>query len=63
MIDVPAVGTLGGLAIIWNNNLLELYQISTTNQKIHAMIKVNSIEIPSYSCIYASTYRNKSKIL
>ncbi|KAF3627037.1 hypothetical protein FXO37_30068 [Capsicum annuum] len=64
MIEVPAAGNSGGLAILWNDALLELDQISTIDQEIHAMIKVNSKDYPwLLSCVYASTYRNKRRIL
>ncbi|KAM3266562.1 hypothetical protein P3L10_003556 [Capsicum annuum] len=39
MIDVPAIGKSGGLAILWDDALLELDQICTTDQEIHVMIK------------------------
>ncbi|KAM3379360.1 hypothetical protein P3S68_011774 [Capsicum galapagoense] len=39
MIDVPAIGNSGGLAILWDDALLELDQICTTDQEIHVMIK------------------------
>ncbi|KAM3238895.1 hypothetical protein P3L10_013928 [Capsicum annuum] len=42
MIEVPAAGNSGGLAILWNDALLELDQISTIDQEIHAMIKGSS---------------------
>ncbi|PHT46466.1 Structural maintenance of chromosomes protein 3 [Capsicum baccatum] len=53
-----------GLAILWDDTLLELDKISTTDQEIHAMIKVSSKDSSwFFCCIYASTYRNKRKIL
>ncbi|KAH0685469.1 hypothetical protein KY290_016739 [Solanum tuberosum] len=39
MIEVPAVGNLGGLVVLWGDNVLELDEIATTEQEIHAMIK------------------------
>ncbi|KAK4728133.1 hypothetical protein R3W88_021121 [Solanum pinnatisectum] len=52
MIEVRAVGNSGGLVVLWDDNMLELDEIATTEQEIHL-----------FSCIYASTYRNKRKIL
>ncbi|PHU14416.1 Structural maintenance of chromosomes protein 3 [Capsicum chinense] len=64
MIDVPSVGSSRGLAILWDDTLLELDKTSTTDQEIHAMIKVSSKDSSwFFCCIYASTYRNKRKIL
>lgn len=64
MIDIPAIGNSGGLAILWDDNFLELDQISTTDQEIHAMITVTSKNTSWwFSCVYTITYRCKRKIL
>lgn len=39
MIEVSVVGNSGGSVVLWDDSLLELYNISTTHQEIHAMIK------------------------
>ncbi|KAK4731156.1 hypothetical protein R3W88_024144 [Solanum pinnatisectum] len=64
MIQVPAVGNSGGLVILWDNSLIEVDDIATTGQEIHAMVKVCATnEYWLFSCIYASTYLNSRKIL
>lgn len=64
MIDVPAIGNSRGLAILWDDALLELDQISTTDQEIQTMIKVISKKSSwLLSCIYVSTYHWNRKIL
>lgn len=40
MIEVASVGNSSGLVILWDDSILELDDIMTTDQEIHAMIKV-----------------------
>ncbi|KAF3622587.1 hypothetical protein FXO38_31183 [Capsicum annuum] len=40
IIEVPAVGNAGGLAVLWDDSLLELDDIATTDQEIHTLVKV-----------------------
>ncbi|KAK4718343.1 hypothetical protein R3W88_016681 [Solanum pinnatisectum] len=42
MTKVPTMGNSGGLVVLWDDNLLELDEIATTGQEIHAMIKVST---------------------
>ncbi|KAH0632709.1 hypothetical protein KY284_035504 [Solanum tuberosum] len=42
MIQVPANGNSGGLVMLWDNKIVELDNIATTGQEIHAMVKVRS---------------------
>lgn len=65
MIEVPSIGNSGGvLVILRDDNLLELDDITTTNQEIHVMIKVCRTNISwLFSCIYASNFRNQRNIL
>ncbi|PHT67436.1 hypothetical protein T459_26923 [Capsicum annuum] len=41
IIEVPAVGNAGGLAVLWDDSLLELDDIATTDQEIHTLVKCN----------------------
>ncbi|KAH0652418.1 hypothetical protein KY290_030851 [Solanum tuberosum] len=41
MIQVPSIGSSGGLAILWDDTVFELEEISTSGQEIHAMVKDN----------------------
>lgn len=64
MIEVPAIGNSGGIVVLWDDNFLELDEITTTSQEVHAMIKVHSFtSIWLFSCIYASSSRCNKKIL
>ncbi|KAF3623119.1 putative F-box/FBD/LRR-repeat protein-like [Capsicum annuum] len=40
IIEVPAVGNAGGLAVLWDDSLLELDDIATTDQEIHTLVKI-----------------------
>lgn len=64
IIEVPAVGNAGGLAVLWDDSLLELDDIATTDQEIHTLVKVrHKHDSWLFSCIYASTYRYKRRLL
>ncbi|KAK4719067.1 hypothetical protein R3W88_017405 [Solanum pinnatisectum] len=64
MIQVPVNGNFGCLAALWDDSILELDEIATTRQEIHAMVKVLTTNNSwLFSCIYASTYRESHKIL
>ncbi|KAF3664112.1 hypothetical protein FXO37_11637 [Capsicum annuum] len=39
VIEVPAVGNAGGLSVLWDDSVLELDEVATTDQEIHAIIK------------------------
>ncbi|KAF3665325.1 hypothetical protein FXO38_09654 [Capsicum annuum] len=39
VIEVPAVGNAGGLSVLWDDSVLELDEVTTTDQEIHAIIK------------------------
>ncbi|KAH0636607.1 hypothetical protein KY290_037026 [Solanum tuberosum] len=45
MIKVPAICNFDGLVVLWDDNILELDEIATTGQEIHAMIKHNQSQI------------------
>ncbi|XP_047252150.1 uncharacterized protein LOC107841639 [Capsicum annuum] len=40
IIEDPTFGNAGGLAVMWDDSILELDEIATTNQEIHAIVKV-----------------------
>lgn len=64
MIEIPKIGNSGGLVVLWDNNMLELDEIATTKQEIHAMIKVSvSNDQCLVSSIYASNFRSTHTIL
>ena len=42
LIQVPAIGNSGGLAVLWDDAILELDDIAATCQEIHAIVKVRS---------------------
>lgn len=55
MIDVPVVGQAGGLAILWNHQMVTVNNFTRSGQEIHAMIEVKSKKlIWLFSAIYAS---------
>ncbi|KAH0705503.1 hypothetical protein KY290_010195 [Solanum tuberosum] len=39
MIEVSAIGNSRGIVVLWDDNFLELDEITTTSQEVHAMIK------------------------
>ncbi|KAH0651476.1 hypothetical protein KY285_032168 [Solanum tuberosum] len=39
MIQVSAVGNSGGLGMLWDDDVLEIDDVATTGQEIHAMVK------------------------
>lgn len=58
VIEVPVVGNTGGLAVLRDDSVLELGDIATTDQEIHVVVKVRSLNDTWFlSCIYAITYR------
>lgn len=58
------MGNVGGLPVLWDDSLLELDEIMTTDQEIHVIVKVRHYNGPwLFSCIYASIYRYKRRIL
>lgn len=42
MIQVPTVANSGGLAMLWDDDIVELDDVATTVQEIHAMVKVRA---------------------
>lgn len=64
MLEVASIRNLGGIVILWDENILEVDDISITNQKILAMIKVHlTHDSWLFSSIHASNFRNDRKIL
>lgn len=64
IIGVPTVGNAGGLAVMWDDSILELDEIATTDQEIHVIIKVRHNDVTwIFSCIYASIYIHKRRNL
>lgn len=64
IIKIFAVGNSAGLVVLWDDNILELDYISTTNQEIHALIKVRLTQDSwLFSCIYDSNLRTYRQVL
>lgn len=64
MVQVPTMGNFGGIVFLWDDTQLEVDEILTANQEIHAMIKVCNSTTPwMFSCIYTSVYRGKRRLL
>lgn len=64
MIQVPTNRNAGGLAVLWDDNILELDEVAITGQEILAMVEVRMTnDTWLMSCIYASTIRDSQKIL
>lgn len=64
MIEVASVGNSGGLIILWDDSVLDPEDVATTNQEIHAVIKVRQTQVSwLFSCIYASNHRLDRHIL
>lgn len=58
MIEITAIGNSGRIVILWDDTLLDLEEITTTNQEIDAMIKVCFNHTTwLFSCIYASNLK------
>jgi len=45
MIEVLVVGNSSGIVVLWDDNFLELDEIATIAQQVHAMIKVHYLVI------------------
>ncbi|KAH0765497.1 hypothetical protein KY285_001368 [Solanum tuberosum] len=65
MIQVPSIGSSGGLAILWDNTVFELEEISTSGQEIHAMVKRNKtgrpyVTLPVYSMLGSPIEKNRA---
>lgn len=52
IIEVPTVGNAGGLAVMWDDTLLDLDEIATMDQEIYAMIKIRKKMTPSYLVVF-----------
>lgn len=64
MIQVLANSNSGGLVRLWDDEILELDDITTKGQEIYVMVKVRSTNHSwLFSSIYAGTYRNSHNIL
>lgn len=64
VIEVPILGNAGGLVVLRDDSLLDLSDVAITDQDIHAMVNVRSLnDTWLFSSIYSSTYRWKRKIL
>lgn len=64
IIEVTVIENAGGLTVMWDDSLLKLDEIATTDQKIHAIVKVRQKnDMWLFSCIYANTFICKRKIL
>lgn len=64
VIEVPRVGNGEGLVVLSDDSLLEFSDVATTNQEIHAIMKVRSLNNTwLFSCIYTSTYKWKRRVL
>lgn len=64
MIEVPVEGQSGGMAVMWNTNLVHVNNFVKRNNEIHALLEV----IPSqqtwlFTFIYASTKVSKRNIM
>ena len=54
-IHADTVGYAGGLWLLWNSNLVTVSQMASTEQEIHAVVKVLSSNLSwLISAIYAS---------
>lgn len=54
-VHIDTIGCTGGLWLLWNSVAVEVEAITTTEQEIHAMIKVNSSNLTwLLSTVYAS---------
>ncbi|KAF3670930.1 putative acyl carrier protein 1, chloroplastic-like [Capsicum annuum] len=68
VVEVPTVGNAGGLTVLWDDPILELLDVATTDQEIHAIMKVSvlllRLTLPSKqklqhcSWAYGSTIEN-----
>lgn len=64
MIQIPTNENVGVLAVLWDDNILELDEVAITGQEIHVMVKVRMTnDTWLMNCIYASTIRDSRKIL
>ncbi|KAF3648094.1 hypothetical protein FXO38_18341 [Capsicum annuum] len=60
VIGVPAVGNVGGLPVLWDDSLLELDEIMTTDQEIHVIVK----EVSAWACTRVDNiFKRKAKLL
>lgn len=58
MIEVSVVENFGRIVVLWDDNILKLDDITTTNQEIHAMVKVHLTKVSwLFSVIYTSNFR------
>lgn len=59
IVEIPAQGQSGGIAIVWHDNNVQLSHIRLDGQEIHAMIQVLPNHQPwLFSIVYASTNVN-----
>lgn len=59
MLEVASDGNSRGIVILWDDTVLELDEVTTTNQENHDMIKVRITHATwLFSCIYASNVQN-----
>lgn len=64
VIEIPAISNIGGLAVLWDDTLLALSDANTTDQEIHTIVKVRTLNDSFLlSCIYASNFRWKRRLL
>lgn len=64
MIEVPAEGQAGGIAILYDHNLVIVNNFTRRGQEIHAMIEVLPFRFSwLLSTIYASTHRRARDIM
>ncbi|KAF3642288.1 putative protein UXT -like protein [Capsicum annuum] len=55
VVEVPAVGNVGELAILWDDSILGLSDVATTDQEIHTIMKIRALnDTWLFSSIYAS---------
>ncbi|KAG5621920.1 hypothetical protein H5410_007138 [Solanum commersonii] len=64
MIEVPTIGNSGGIVVLWDDAILELDEITTTNQEVHAIIKETMwASHPEFGKIVENAWENKRNLL
>ncbi|PHT55428.1 hypothetical protein CQW23_03914 [Capsicum baccatum] len=48
VIEVPAIGNAEGLTVLWDNSILELGDVATIEQEIHAIVKHDRLSTKYY---------------
>ncbi|WMV30102.1 hypothetical protein MTR67_023487 [Solanum verrucosum] len=57
MLQVPAVGRVGGTVLLWHDNLVVVNQVRNSNHELHAMVQPDFLGFSGFACYVLDVVR------